>query len=132
MAEPSRLEQVIINLLVNARDAIEDKIASGMGRRGEEKIFVKTFTEGKALSQRWKIPGPGSLMRSRERFRAFLYDKEKWGRAPVLAVYKLRNRQDFGGTIEAFSNQEEELVLVIRFLCLVLSKGRSASPADHS
>jgi histidine kinase len=59
MAEPSRLEQVIINLLVNARDAIEDKIAGGMGRRGEEKIFVKTFTEGKSVVAEVEDTGPG-------------------------------------------------------------------------
>jgi histidine kinase len=45
MADPSRLEQVFINLLLNARDAIEEKWWSPEPAMGLKKITLKTTLE---------------------------------------------------------------------------------------
>jgi histidine kinase len=41
-ADPSRLEQVFINLLINARDAIEEKWNSRLAKPGQNNIILKT------------------------------------------------------------------------------------------
>jgi len=49
MADPSRLEQVFINLLLNARDAIEEKWWSPAPAMGLKKITLKTTLEGNTV-----------------------------------------------------------------------------------
>jgi histidine kinase len=41
-ADPSRLEQVFINLLINARDAIDEKWDSRLSKPGQKNIMLKT------------------------------------------------------------------------------------------
>jgi histidine kinase len=48
-ADPSRLEQVFINLLLNARDAIEEKHAGRVSFDDGEKISLRTFMENTAV-----------------------------------------------------------------------------------
>lgn len=49
-ADPNRLEQVFINLLVNARDAIEEKWGEGPCRDGRKKIcFTTAYSNGKVV-----------------------------------------------------------------------------------
>jgi len=44
MADPDRLEQVFINLLINARDAIVEKWESKAPEKGDKKITLKTMS----------------------------------------------------------------------------------------
>jgi histidine kinase len=48
-ADPGRLEQVFINLLLNARDAIEEKWGSMEAKTGEKKIIIKTNSDGEKV-----------------------------------------------------------------------------------
>ncbi len=51
-ADPGRLEQVFINLLLNARDAIEEKWSSEDAAIGEKKITLKTYIDnGKVVCE---------------------------------------------------------------------------------
>ena len=45
-ADPALLEQVFINLLLNARDAIEEKLSTALVNKGSEKITLKTSSDG--------------------------------------------------------------------------------------
>lgn len=46
MADPGRLEQVFINLLLNARDAIEEKLSTALTKKSVEKITLRTSRDG--------------------------------------------------------------------------------------
>jgi histidine kinase len=45
-ADSNRLEQVFVNILINARDAIEEKTRTKDHRMKDKKIFLKTFSKG--------------------------------------------------------------------------------------
>jgi histidine kinase len=59
MADPSRLEQVFINLLLNARDAIEEKWWSPEPAMGLKKITLKTTLEGNSVIVEVRDTGVG-------------------------------------------------------------------------
>jgi histidine kinase len=59
MADPSRLEQVFINLLLNARDAIQEKWRSRQPVTGMKMITLKTKSEGKTVSVEIRDNGIG-------------------------------------------------------------------------
>ena len=59
MAEPQRLEQVFINLLVNARDAIEKKWESNGYKCEDDRITVKTEKEGQTVVVKLDDTGVG-------------------------------------------------------------------------
>jgi histidine kinase len=59
MADSSRLEQVFINLLLNARDAIEEKWWSPEPAMGTKKITLKTALEGNMVVVEIKDTGIG-------------------------------------------------------------------------
>ena len=46
MADSNRLEQVLINLLINARDAVEERWKDSDRKGAEKKIFLRTRFEG--------------------------------------------------------------------------------------
>ena len=47
MADPDRLEQVFVNLLINARDALEEKFYDRANGIEEKKITLKTYVRKK-------------------------------------------------------------------------------------
>jgi len=50
LAEPNRLEQVVINLLINARDAVEERRAKQPDQNGPDRVVLATALEdGKVL-----------------------------------------------------------------------------------
>jgi histidine kinase len=59
MAEPIRLEQVFINLLINARDALDEKWHSHETLKGEKKIVVKTRSKHKSITVKISDTGKG-------------------------------------------------------------------------
>ncbi len=59
MADPDRLEQVFINLLINARDAVDDKWHFRDYPKGQKNITIKTESAGNEIVVEISDTGPG-------------------------------------------------------------------------
>ncbi|MBW2581730.1 MAG: PAS domain S-box protein [Deltaproteobacteria bacterium] len=59
MTDPGRLEQVFVNLLLNARDAIEDKLSTEVIKKGSEKITLTTSSDGDKITIEVSDTGTG-------------------------------------------------------------------------
>lgn len=59
MADPNRLEQVFINLLINARDAIEERWANMEYKPGDKKISLSTGCKGNQVTVKVCDTGTG-------------------------------------------------------------------------
>lgn len=57
--DPARLEQVFINLLLNARDAIEEKRAAGADPEEVETITLKSWMDGRSIVAEVRDTGAG-------------------------------------------------------------------------
>jgi histidine kinase len=76
-AEPQRLEQVFINLLLNARDAIEEKWRQGGRGQAPDTINLQTIQENRAVVCRIRDSGVGISADIREKiFEPFFTTKE--------------------------------------------------------
>lgn len=112
MATPDQLEQVIINLLVNARDALEEKMEAGEASR--MRIAVRTFeAQGKVVVQVEDTGGgiPDDLMH--KIFEPF-YTTKKVGKGTGLGLsisYGLI--KDFGGDIHAANGPDGAVFTII-------------------
>ncbi|MBU2499533.1 MAG: PAS domain S-box protein [Proteobacteria bacterium] len=116
MAEATRLEQVIINLLVNARDAIEDKIESEKGRRGEEKIFIRTHSDRTTVTIEVADTGPGIPEGLVGKIFEPFFTTKKVGKGTGLGLsISYGIVKDFGGTIEAVPTKGGGAHFVITF-----------------
>jgi histidine kinase len=116
LAEPSRLEQVIINLLVNARDAIEDKVERGKGRRGEEKIYIRTFSDRRTVRIEVIDTGAGIPEAVMGKIFEPFFTTKRPGMGTGLGLsISYGIVKDFGGTIQAFSEKEGGARFVIEF-----------------
>jgi histidine kinase len=59
LADPNRLEQVFINLLINARDAIEEKWEQSAHPGGTKKIFLRTSSKDGMIIIEFRDSGKG-------------------------------------------------------------------------
>lgn len=76
-ADPGRIEQVFINLLVNARDAIEEKSEKTGAAIDDEKIIIQTLTEENLVVVKLSDTGIGMKEDVREKiFEPFFTTKE--------------------------------------------------------
>ena len=77
MADPGRLEQVFINLLINARDAIEEKWEARGRDAGENKITIASRMEGNHVAVEVSDTGIGIPEAIRDKlFETFFTTKE--------------------------------------------------------
>ena len=115
-ADANRLEQVFINLLINARDAIEEKVQANPHLKGQKKIYLSSRRRDNFVQVEVRDSGrgiPRALIG--KIFEPFFTTKEV-GRGTGLGLsISYQIVQDFGGTIRAQSREGEGSTFCISF-----------------
>ncbi|MBW2566210.1 MAG: PAS domain S-box protein [Deltaproteobacteria bacterium] len=116
LADSNRLEQVFIDLVVNARDAMGDERARSDGETTENTLTVTTFQEHGKVAVTIADTGPGVPDGLKEKiFEPFFTSKEV-GKGTGLGLsisYGIIN--DYDGTIELASDVEKGAAFKITF-----------------
>ena len=101
MGDRDRLEQVFINLLINARDAIEEKVATAK-ENFERKIVLRTGKEDDAVTAEVCDSGPGIAEKMRDKLFEPFFTTKAVGKGTGLGLsISYGIVQDCSGTIEA-------------------------------
>ncbi len=122
MADPSRLEQVFINLLINARDAIEDRWHEFAYQKDatpdgyEKKIWLRTGTKGERVIIEVEDAGKGIPPDMMDKiFEPFFTTKEVGKGTGLGLSISYGIVKDCGGTIQAAANKGRGACFVIQF-----------------
>ncbi len=116
MADPSRLEQVFINLLLNARDAIEEKWASEKHIDGDKKITLKTIFDGEYIICKICDSGKGIPKAiSNKIFEPFFTTKEVGKGTGLGLSISYGIIKECRGNIEVKTDNDEGTCFVIKF-----------------
>jgi histidine kinase len=125
MADGNRLEQVFINLLINARDAIEQKRDKFGHADMEERIFVKTSARLGKIKIEIKDTGVGIPEDLLDRIFEPFFTTKKTGKGTGLGLsISYGIVQDIDGTIEVQTVENEGATFVIQFPVMVNVDGR--------
>ncbi|MDZ7582706.1 MAG: ATP-binding protein [Deltaproteobacteria bacterium] len=115
MADPGRLEQVFINLLLNARDAIEEKTAAE-GDRGERKITLKTRQDGQRVIAEVQDTGGGISKDIKDKLFEPFFTTKQVGKGTGLGLsISYGIVKDCGGDIKAVSRENTGAVFYVTF-----------------
>jgi len=115
-ADPGRLEQVFINILLNARDAIEEKTVLPGYPGGEETITIRTAREGGEVMVAICDTGKGIPKAIADRiFEPFFTTKEHGKGTGLGLSISYSIIQECGASIRAFSEEGKETCFVVRF-----------------
>ncbi len=115
-ADFNRLEQVFINLLINARDAIEEKVQADPHLKGEKKIFLSTRAAEGNVQVEVRDTGKGISPSLVDRiFEPFFTTKEVGKGTGLGLSISYQIVQDFGGTIRVGSREGEGAAFFINF-----------------
>ncbi len=115
-ADPGRLEQVFINLFLNARDAIEERWANQKPLKGEKKITVKSRLKGEKVICQVCDTGIGISENLKDKvFEPFFTTKEAekgmgLGLSITYGIVK-----EFGGNIQVAASHPEGACLTMEF-----------------
>jgi len=116
LADPDRLEQVFINLLINARDAIDEKWQSQTNQTGEKKITLKTSADDKVITVEVSDTGPGIPESMLERIFEPFFTTKKVGQGTGLGLsISYGIIKDCKGSIRAVSEKNEGTGFIIKF-----------------
>jgi histidine kinase len=116
MGDASRLEQVFINLLMNARDAIDEKWADAPGARNDKQITVKTRTAENSVILEVSDNGKGIPEALLDRIFEPFFTTKQVGKGTGLGLsISYGIIQDCGGTIRAVSKASEGATFIITF-----------------
>jgi histidine kinase len=119
MADPDRLEQVFVNLLINARDAIEERIKRDRDapeeEPGEKRITLKTGVEDNCVAVRICDTGPGIPDNILGKiFEPFFTTKEVGKGTGIGLSITYGIVKDFNGNIRA-ENRDDGACFIIEF-----------------
>ncbi len=115
-ADPGRLEQVFINLLLNARDAIEEKWARSGRQTDGNQITITTRTDGSKVTVDVVDTGIGIPKTVIDKlFEPFFTTKEVGKGTGLGLSISYGIVKDCGGKIEAFSDGREGACFTVAF-----------------
>jgi histidine kinase len=115
-ADPARLEQVFINLLLNARDAIEEKTSTANRAGHEERITLRTYKDEDRVIVEVCDTGVGIPKHVADKiFEPFFTTKEV-GRGTGLGLsISYGIVKDCGGMIKALPNKDQGACFIVSF-----------------
>jgi len=116
MADPDRLEQVFINLLINARDAVDENRQSPDHPQSDKKITIKTESAGNEIVVEIRDTGPGIPIEIIDRIFEPFFTTKKVGQGTGLGLsISYGIIQECNGRIKAFSKKNEGAGFRMRF-----------------
>ena len=116
LADPNRLEQVFVNLLINARDAIEKKGEAQGPKAGPKFITLKTKADDAMVAVEVSDTGTGIPESLLHRVFEPFFTTKKVGKGTGLGLsISYGIVQDYDGTIKVKSKEGEGATFVIRF-----------------
>lgn len=116
MGDAGRLEQVFINLLMNARDAIDEKWAEKPGDGNDKQITVTTTTEENNVVLQVSDKGKGIPEALLDRIFEPFFTTKQVGKGTGLGLsISYGIIQDCGGTIRAVSKAGEGATFIVTF-----------------
>ena len=115
-ADPSRLEQVFINLLLNARDAIEEKGGPHESRPGQKKIVLKTTCDQQKVICEVCDTGKGVPEAIADKIFEPFFTTKKVGKGTGLGLsISYGIIKDCGGSIHVAANAPEGSCFILKF-----------------
>jgi len=116
LADPNRLEQVFINLLINARDAIEKKWEEGVPRNGQKKIALKTGMKDGMITAEVSDTGTGISPNILDKIFDPFFTTKKAGKGTGIGLsISYRIVQDYDGTIKVKTEEGEGSTFIVQF-----------------
>jgi len=107
MADPDRLEQVFINFLINARDAIDEKWQALPQQESDKKITLTTRTGDRKIAVVISDTGPGIADTIEDRIFEPFFTTKKVGQGTGLGLsISYGIIKECKGTIRAHSNED--------------------------
>jgi histidine kinase len=115
-ADPSRLEQVFINLLINARDAIEEKGDSRISKPGQKNIMLKATCDAQNVICEVCDTGNGVPEAIADKiFEPFFTTKEVGKGTGLGLSISYGIVKDCGGSIHVAPNEPEGACFILKF-----------------
>ena len=116
MTDPGRLEQVFVNLLLNARDAIEDKLSTKGIKKGSEKIILTTSSDGDKITIEVSDTGTGIPKDQLEKIFEPFFTTKSVGKGTGLGLsISYGIIKDCGGNIHVKSKKGKGARFIIEF-----------------
>ena len=116
LADPDRLEQVFINLILNARDAIEEKWASRESESGDKRITLKTTSNEKTVTAEVCDTGVGIPQGAADKIFEPFYTTKEVGKGTGLGLsISYGIVKDCGGTIRVQSESGRGACFILTF-----------------
>jgi len=116
LADPNGLEQVFINLVLNARDSIEEKWGDKEIKPGDKKIILKTHCDGESVIVEISDTGTGiPKVISDKIFEPFFTTKEVGKGTGLGLSISYGIIKDCGGSIHTDVNRENGAAFFVKF-----------------
>ncbi|MBW1842499.1 MAG: GHKL domain-containing protein, partial [Deltaproteobacteria bacterium] len=116
LADANRMEQIFVNLLINARDAIEEKWEKEASAEEPKRIYLKTSVQEGKVTIAVMDNGSGIPDHARDRIFEPFFTTKTVGKGTGLGLsISYGIVQDYEGTIKVISNENEGSEFVIQF-----------------